>query len=381
LWPAHDAEIDGVPLKSAQYVEGQLTQPGARQAAKSLGVLVVDDDAVCRRSLQAIVGTVSGVHVVGTARDIETAKRAIERGDVSILTLDVVLKAESGLDLLSWLAAEHSEISVIVVTAGRDTAARTEVDAIFLGASALLLKPDNGASRQEFEQALCRTLVQMSERQEPRPVTPAPQTAPTAAFREVIAVGASTGGPPVVLGFLKSLRASFEVPILVVQHMPQAHVGYYAEHLQAHARRPVLLGRHGEVVQRGRVYVAPGGVHMQVVRVGSKLAIHLDDGPEEHYCRPAVDPLFRSVAAACGASSVGVVVTGMGSDGAIGATLLRKAGAPVVVQDRQSCVVWGMPGAVVRAGAASAEVPAAELAEVVMRWTSVDRKGSHDATD
>lgn len=348
----------------------------------SQGVLIVDDDAVCRRSLQAIVGAARGVHVVGTVRDIASARRAIEQGGVSILTLDVVLRGESGLDLLRWINAEHRDLRVILVTGGGDSAARTEVDAIFLGAAALVRKPDATNDVHAFERTLNRTIDALLASQVARQTLPPPATPvapPAAAYREVVAVGASTGGPPVVLALLKGLRPSFDVPILLAQHMPRAHMGYYVDMLAASAGRPVSAGRNGAPVQRGHVYVAPGGLHMRVARAGRRLELRLDDGPEEHYCRPAVDPLFRSIAAACGPSAIGVVATGMGCDGAAGALSLRDAGAPVMVQDRQSSVVWGMPGAVVKARAASAEVPAAELADVVMRWT-LDGRGAHDGS-
>jgi two-component system chemotaxis response regulator CheB len=345
-------------------------------AARSRGVLIVDDDAVYRRGLQTLVTALTGLHVVAAVRDLRAAKRVIAQGEVSIVTLDVVLDAESGLDLLRWLGSEYPDIRVVLVTAGRDAAARTEIDAIFLGAAALVRKPEHAVARREFERTLRQTLLDLIGRYDPQLPGPVYSGPLAPEFREVIAVGASTGGPPVVLNFLSRLAPDFDVPILLVQHMPQGHIPYYVEHLAARSGRPVLLGTNAEVIERGRVYVAPGGSHMQVVRVGAKLVIRLDDGLEEHYCRPAVDPLFRSVAAACGSHSVGVVMTGMGSDGALGATLLRKVGAPVVVQDRNSSVVWGMPGAVVQAGAACMAVPAAELASVVMRWSWTHKRDS-----
>jgi two-component system chemotaxis response regulator CheB len=351
-------------------------QNAAHTESPRHGVLIVEDDPVYRLALAKILEAVPEVRVLPPARGIDAAKHAIKQGDVSVVTLDVVLNRESGLDLLPWVIKEHPHIRVILVTSGQNAAARTEVDAIFLGASALLLKPENGAARKHFERDLFNTVREMTARPAPRVTAKSESASVMSTHREIVAVGASTGGPPVVMRFLHDLRDSFDAPILLVQHMPAGHLACYAENLAGRARRPVLLARDGELVQNGRVYVAPGDVHMQVVRLGTQLAIHLDEGAPEHYCRPAVDPLFRSVATACGPSAVGVVMTGMGSDGAAGALALRKVGAPVVVQDRESSVVWGMPGAVAQAGAANAIVSGAELAEVVMRWTSNKRENT-----
>ena len=172
-----------------------------------------------------------------------------------------------------------------------------------------------------------------------------------------------------VVRFLNDLPRSFTVPILLTQHMPTPHVPYFAEMLAAQAGRPVRLARDGDLVEPGAVYVACDGRHMTVSRKHGRLVIVQNDGPEEHHCRPAVDPLFRSVAEVCGPASLGVVMTGMGSDGAQGAIAMRRSGAPVIAQNKESSVVWGMPGAVAAAGAASELVSANTIAAAVMRWT------------
>jgi two-component system chemotaxis response regulator CheB len=210
----------------------------------------------------------------------------------------------------------------------------------------------------------------------PRPrTTPITLGMPVLAFaREVIAVGASTGGPPVVLAFLRSLPHSYAVPILVTQHMPAQHMPYFIDLLARQSGRLVVRAEHGAPVIPGTVYVAQA-THLGLARRNDRLTIKLDDGPEENNCKPAVDPMFRSVAEVCRRAAVGVVMTGMGCDGAAGAALLRAGGAPVLVQDEASSVVWGMPGAVVAAGQADAVAPGAELADWVARWTANPRGG------
>src|SRR5262249_28228576 len=147
------------------------------------------------------------------------------------------------------------------------------------------------------------------------------------------------------------------------------HVPLYTELLAEQSGRRVSVARQGERIERGRIYVAGNGLHLRIGRLGAHLVALLDGGPEEHHCRPAVDPLFRSAAGTCGSASVGGVVAGMGRDGALGAVALRSRGAPIVVQDEASSVVWGMPGAVVAAGAADVIAPAAEVAGWVARWS------------
>ncbi len=192
-------------------------------------------------------------------------------------------------------------------------------------------------------------------------------TALLAAPRDVIAVGASTGGPHAVFEFLDALPATRRTPIVVTQHMPEPHVAHFAATLRDRTGLDIAVAVHGELLAPGRIYIAPGGAHLQVVRRGRALALVHDDGVAEHRCRPAVDPMFRSVAAACGAAAIGIVLTGMGVDGAIGAIAMRAAGAPILVQDQASSVVWGMPGAVVARGAADIVGTIAELASWVDR--------------
>jgi two-component system chemotaxis response regulator CheB len=155
--------------------------------------------------------------------------------------------------------------------------------------------------------------------------------------------------------------------------MPSFHVPFFAELVGRGTDRRVVVGYPGATLERDTVYIAPGDRHMLVCRVGGQLQTVLDDGAPEHNCRPAVDPMFRSLALACGAAAIAVVHTGMGADGALGAVALRAAGAPVIVQDRETSVVWGMPGAVVAAGAASEQAPGPRLAETIGRWCALQR--------
>ena len=343
-----------------------------------LRVLVVDDDPVYRNIVSRTLSRLAQVEVVAGVGTIAQAQARLAQGGIDLVSLDVVLRDESGLDLLRWIRQHHPGVPTVLVTGGSGTGVTTSVDALLIGAAALVLKPSGASAAQELSTALERvvdavrsslvtsTVAPPRERIE----VPPPRTAHFAMRRELVAVGASTGGPPVLVEFLKRLPPAFSVPVVITQHMPSLHVPYFAELLAKQSGRRVVLARHSDPVEPSTVYLACGGLHLTVARRANLLVLQQDQGPEEHNCRPAVDPLFRSVAAACGSASVAVLMTGMGTDGAAGAVVLRAKGAPVVVQDQATSVVWGMPGAAVAAGGADAVAPGPELANWVVKWTS-----------
>ena len=346
-------------------------------SADPIRVLVTDDDATYRHILKRTLEGLSGIEVVGAVGSIAAAKSRIDLGGIDVVTIDVVLNNESGLDLLRWIQTSHRDIKTILLTAGTVRNASSAVDALLLGASSLVLKPSGPGAPQALRDDLERVLKGM-RRMVARPSAPPPRPSSKpvvsgAATRDIIAVGASTGGPPVVLNFLKKLPETFDVPIVITQHISAVHAPFLVELLAAQSGRKVVKGEHGAPVERGMAYVACDGLHMLVVRKNGRLELVQNDGPEEHNCRPAVDPMFRSVATACGRAAIGVVISGMGRDGGEGAVALRAAGAPVVIQDQATSVVWGMPGAVAALGAADAIVPGDQLADCVMRWTSNTR--------
>ena len=350
-------------------------------------VLVVDDDPTYRLILKKTLGALPGVEIVGAAADAAGAWALLDgNAQVDLVTLDVVLGSESGLDVLPRIQARFPSMHVVVLTSSVAREAVRAVGALLLGAGALVMKPSGPTAADELRAALAREVTACRQRktappyasQVRRDASPSAASAQrpganplpvTPAQREVIAVGASTGGPSVLREFLKGLGPHVDVPVLVVQHMPKLHVPYFAELLARESERDVCLAVHGEAVLPGRVYVACDGKHLELAVESGQLVLRQHEGPEEHNCRPAVDPLFRSVAAVCGRSAVGVVMTGMGEDGAAGAKALMDKGAPVVAQDRETSTVWGMPGAVVAAGAASAVAPRHLLANVVSSWT------------
>jgi two-component system, chemotaxis family, protein-glutamate methylesterase/glutaminase len=190
---------------------------------------------------------------------------------------------------------------------------------------------------------------------------------------DVVAIGASTGGPNALTELIPQFPADFAVPIVIVQHMPPLFTRLLAERLNTLAPLKVQEGKAGVKLQRGQVWIAPGGQHMTVDRKGTEVVLGLNQDPQENSCRPAVDVLFRSVAQTYGANVLAVVLTGMGTDGTRGSAVIREAGGEVIVQDEASSVVWGMPGSVVSASLADRIVPLAGIGPEVVRRVSARR--------
>jgi two-component system chemotaxis response regulator CheB len=186
----------------------------------------------------------------------------------------------------------------------------------------------------------------------------------TANAREprILAIGSSTGGPQALLTLLGALPKSINVPIVIAQHMPATFTTVLAQHLGRASGRPSVEATNGQMILPGRIYLAPGDFHFEIMRSGTNLIASLNKAPQENFCRPSVNPLFRSVARAFGDQAVAVMLTGMGSDGLDGTRDLANAGAPVIAQDEATSVVWGMPGAVANAGLCSAVLPLSGIA-------------------
>jgi two-component system chemotaxis response regulator CheB len=353
-----------------------LTAPAPRNT-KPLRVVVLDDDPVFRTVLSRMLSRV-GLEVVATCSTIDSAKKYLMAGNVDAVTVDVVLKGESGLDFLKWCHQAYRTVVTVLVTAGTERGARTGVDAVFLGAAALLTKPD-ARSLDGFEQELRRVFNNGNRLGAPaaaRVKVPVRGGLRPSMRRDVLAIGASTGGPPVLLKLLKMLPVTFDVPIVITQHMPSLHIPYLAELLSQQAGRRVVVAADGLVLQRGVTYLAGNGKHLLLERRGEQLVTRQSDAPPEHFCKPAVDPMFRSLAKACTGGCLGVVMTGMGSDGAAGAGLLRAKGNPVLVQDEASSVVWGMPGSVVAAGQADGVFSADKISAGILEWMAFAGPGA-----
>jgi two-component system, chemotaxis family, protein-glutamate methylesterase/glutaminase len=346
-------------------------------------VLVVDDAAVIRRLVSEELSKDPELEVVGTAANGKIALAKLAQVNPDLVILDVEMPEMDGLQTLKELRKTYRRLPVIMFSSLTERGATATLDALALGATDYFAKPSSGGLDASLEVIRSQLIPEIKALCAPAtpagPVTVAPPRAaapgalagrPTAAV-EVVAIGASTGGPNALAEIFPNLPADFPVPMVVVQHMPPTFTKLLAERLSAVSSIPVHEGASGILVQPGHAYVAPGDHHMTVVRDGTQRRLRVHQDPPENSCRPAVDPLFRSVAQTYGANSLAVILTGMGQDGLRGCQVLREVGAQIVAQDEATSVVWGMPGAVARAGLADRILPLSMIpVEIVRRVRS-----------
>jgi two-component system chemotaxis response regulator CheB len=335
-------------------------------------ILVVDDSVVIRRLLSDTLSEDPALQVVGAASDGRIALAKIPLLKPDLITLDIEMPVMDGLETLAAVRKLYPKLPVIMFSTLTERGAAATLDALSLGASDYATKPSSTGSP---EVALERIRVDLIPKikslcgRASLKLPPLHGTHPVLKVRarsnpriEIVAIGTSTGGPAALAEVLPRIPDDFPVPIVVVQHMPPIFTRQLAERLASRSAIPVEEGSAGAVLFPGQAWIAPGNFHMKVMRAGMGWRLHLDQSPPENSCRPAVDVLFRSVAVACGANVLGVVMTGMGSDGVLGAQVIRDAGGDVIIQDEASSIIWGMPGLVHASGLADAAYPLDRLA-------------------
>jgi two-component system chemotaxis response regulator CheB len=343
-------------------------------------VLVVDDSAVARRVLTEALVRHRGVEVVAAVGSGRIALDRLEQLAPDVVTLDVEMPGVGGLEVLRAIKARHPRLPVVMVSAHTERGAGVTIDALLLGADDYVTKPSGAPSAAAALDALSQRLgpkvvalhrARRATAKAPAVVAPRRAAAPGGSVAAVV-VGASTGGPDALARLCAALPATAGSPVVIVQHMPELFTRLLAERLGRSCALEVSEAVEGDVVAPGRVLVAPGGRHLRLRVDAGSVVVALDDGPPVLSCRPSVDVTLLDAARVYADRLLAVVLTGMGKDGAAGASAVRSAGGRVLVQDAASSVVWGMPGAVVRAGAADAVLPLDALcAEVAQRLSVV----------
>jgi two-component system chemotaxis response regulator CheB len=347
---------------------------GSRPTEAAIRVMLCDDSAVARGALRRLLARDGAIAVVAEAGDGRRAVDALSAMSVAerpdVVLLDLEMPVMDGLTALPLLLRAAPGVQVIVASALSQRGATATMQALRAGAVDYVPKPaaaQGGMADPHFGEEL-RAKVTGWARMRRRPsaaaataALPAPAIANT--LREprqrprVIAIGSSTGGPQALAQLVGALTRPPPVPVLVVQHMPAGFTALLADHLNRLGRLPCAEARHGEALLPGRLYLAPGDRHLLAKDGPGGLVAQLSDGPPENFCRPAVDPLLRSLVAAYGGRVLAAILTGMGHDGLAGCKALAAAGGAVLAQDEASSVVWGMPGAVTRAGLAAQLAP------------------------
>src|SRR5262249_32294935 len=339
-------------------------------------VLIVDDSVVARRAIARALEGDREIEVVGSLAGARQALARIQEEQPAFIILDPEMPAVSGLQAIPLIRQVAPDARIIMCSALTARGASITLDALSLGAADYVTKPTGAADAEEAYRRFRGDLVSKLKGLWRREVLAPRRSASTLPLRErrlgpsrvdVVAIGASTGGPNALVEILAGLGPSFAVPVLVVQHMPRVFTRLLAERLASRTGMRAVEARDGDDIGGPGVWVAPGDHHMMVARHGSRLVLRLNQEPAENFCRPAVDALFRSLAPICGPRALAVVLTGMGQDGYRGRRDVLCAGGQVMAQDRGSSVVWGMPGAVVAAGLADEVAPLSEIAERILR--------------
>ena len=346
-------------------------------------VLVVDDSAPVRKLVSEALSASPEIQVVGTASNGLIALARIPQLNPDVVTLDVNMPEMNGLQALTEIRRLYPRLRVIMFSAVTETGAAATIQALSAGASDYLAKPNSAesmpAAMEQVQRELTAKILSLVGRDGTDVAALSSRTRlrerrwPGLHPVEVLAIGCSTGGPTALAEVLPNLPADLPVPVVIVQHMPPLFTRFLAERLDALSELETREATAGTRLEPGKIWIAPGDFHMTTRRKGTDRFVELSQDPPENSCRPAVDVLFRSVAEAYGTGALAVVLTGMGNDGARGAAHIREAGGEVMVQDRESCVVWGMPGAVVQAGVADTICPLAEMASEIARRVRVSR--------
>ncbi|MDM7957142.1 chemotaxis protein CheB [Blastomonas sp.] len=339
-----------------------------RDALPVSRVLIVDDSLVMRSIVQRIVEAAPGFSVCASLPSAQAALDFLARDSADIILLDIEMPRRSGLDALPDLIAASHRARILVLSSHCREGAPATLKALALGASDTLSKPDQQLYPQSFITALHDKLHVLGDAarfsREAMPPVPA-RPVITHSTLDCIAIGSSTGGISAIHEFLGALDPGIDAPILVTQHLPADFMPFLVRHIADLGLRPVHLAEDGAVLQRGHIYCAPGNAHLGLRASGETIRVALiPEWPRTAY-KPSVDPMFTAVARCFGASGAGVMLSGMGADGLAGAHLLADEGAPVYVQDAQSSTVWGMPGAIARAGLASVMLPPAGIARFI----------------
>jgi two-component system chemotaxis response regulator CheB len=400
-------------------VTGQIVPPAGGLSAKMgahsvpgvIRVMLVDDSAVIRGLFTRALESDPELQIVTSVSDGRMAVNALKRQDVDVIVLDIEMPNLDGLSALPLLLEVKPDVNIIMASTLTRRNAEVSLKAMSAGAKDYIAKPSSTSemtSAQVFQVELISKIKALaggkrSQRSEtphrPSPVlshaapgssplspsnpssNPAAREAPVARLArgaeiplrkapiespDVIAIGSSTGGPQALFTLLAGLTG-LKQPILITQHMPPTFTTILAEHIAKVTGRVAAEAKDGEAIQPGRIYIAPGDFHMIVESQAGQRVLRLLKTPPENFCRPAVDPMLRSLSQAYGGKVLCVILTGMGSDGLKGAQTVVSVGGAVLAQDEATSVVWGMPGAVAAAGVCSAVLPLANLAPAIMR--------------
>ena len=346
---------------------------------KKIRVLVVDDSALIRGVLTELLSQDSDIEVIATASDPYIARQKIKEMNPDVLTLDVEMPKMDGLTFLEKLMAGHP-MPVVMVSSLTQEGCETTLRALEIGAVDFATKPtvDIRHGLEDQAQELIHKVKAAAQAtiRARKPVgghagikTPLASLAMLKTTDTIIAIGASTGGTEALKDILEVLPPNTP-PIIITQHMPERFTKHFADRLDSICQIQVKEAQHGDSVIPGQALIAPGNYHMELRRSGARYQVHTNQDPPMNRHRPSVDVMFRSVAQFAGSNSLGVILTGMGNDGAAGLLEMKRAGAYTIAQNEESCVVFGMPKEAIKAGGVDKILPLGEIPAAMMERVS-----------
>jgi two-component system chemotaxis response regulator CheB len=366
------------------------TQAGAASDS-AIRVLICDDSAVIRSALARMLESDPRIRLVARAANGQEAVAAVRREQVDVIVLDIEMPVMDGMTALPLLLQADPGVRVVMASTLTTRGADIALRALRLGAADYLPKPsvaqinDNsfrtellakitGLGRLRRGAAVGHSLPHAARAAPGSSTTPNVPAAPLGKPRpgmsrpaRLLAIGSSTGGPQALFTLVQSLGRDITVPVVLTQHMPATFTAILAEHITKLDALPCAEARDQETLKPGRIYLAPGDRHLMVDDVGGALRARLSSDPPENFCRPAVDPMLRTACVATGGRMLIVMLTGMGQDGLLGTKQVVEAGGCALAQDEATSVVWGMPGAIARAGLCHAVLPLPQLGPQVQR--------------
>ncbi len=358
-----------------------------------LRALVVDDTVVYRKILSDLLIEHPDIEVVGTASNGKMAVEKAKQLRPDLVTLDLEMPIMDGLEALPLLKKENPDMAILMVSSHTTAGAKTTMQALQAGAMDFIAKPDSSsmeASRQKIKQQLSNILRSViskfkvqaafkglktttTTKSPPKPIN-APEDSISARMAkitmktnpEIIAIGISTGGPQALTKVIPRFPKNLKLPVVIVQHMPPMFTQALADSLSKVSQLTILEATDGQKLESGKVYIAPGGKQMKILKEISYSKIAITDDPPENHCKPSVDYLFRSLSNTYKGHVLSVIMTGMGKDGVTGMRLLKRHGAKTIAQDQQSCTVFGMPMEAIKAGVVDKVVTLENMAKEIL---------------
>ena len=343
-------------------------------APGSVRVMVIDDSLTVRTVFSRMIDREADLAIVAQAGTAEQALMVLRSTRVEVILLDLEMPGRGGLEALPELLATAQGAQVLVVSSLTADGAEATLSALQMGAADTMLKPRPGGFNEHYRSSLLGKIRALGGKARPSTartptVTPAPRISPKRP--RVVAIGASTGGIHALNLFLRRLPASFDLPILITQHLPASFIPVFARQMETAANREAVLAGEGVTIAPGRIIIAPGHGHMIARRQGAQIVTGLAHHPVKSGCRPSVDPMFETLADVYEGEVAAVLLSGMGRDGTEGAQRIAATGGGIYAQDEATCAVWGMPRAVAESGLACAICPPEELADKVIAAAGV----------